>query len=243
MDCVCCYEKSEIYIKCECGVVSCGDCLSLGTEVAISEIKKLFCFGGCGKETSPDILTTVGVFHSVLDRYNDVCMSIDMAKLGISKREEDVIDDETLNLVIRCCGVIFMRGDACNKVSCPICHTKYCWVCKDIIKGYEHFDIGKCELYGEREVVLANIERKIAFMLSSFWEKIFDFLDRVKNNKTTFTPQAPRIVDYELLVEPIRYLMTSLKEMIKIKDDEYEERMQKKSMRWKTLTLTIIMLL
>ena len=61
---------------------------------------------------------------------------------------------ETNNLVIKCCGIPFIRGDACNKVACsiPTCPKKYCWICKgDItIEGYNHFERTGCPLWGER---------------------------------------------------------------------------------------------
>src|SRR5579863_7507403 len=28
----------------------------------------------------------------------------------------------------------------CNKMSCTYCHTLSCYVCRSIIRGYEHFD-------------------------------------------------------------------------------------------------------
>lgn len=63
-------------------------------------------------------------------------------------------DDEkaTEDLVIKCCGVPFIRGDACNKVTCPYCDKKFCWICKSEIYDYSHFSdrVGGCNQWGER---------------------------------------------------------------------------------------------
>ncbi|KAI8833793.1 hypothetical protein BJ741DRAFT_550890 [Chytriomyces cf. hyalinus JEL632] len=33
----------------------------------------------------------------------------------------------------------YYKTDGCNKMSCPRCHTLQCYVCKEIITGYDHF--------------------------------------------------------------------------------------------------------
>lgn len=63
-------------------------------------------------------------------------------------------DKDTENFILRCfCGLPIVRGDACNKIKCPQCRRQWCWICKKNLLGavpYEHFDGGKCPLYGER---------------------------------------------------------------------------------------------
>jgi TRIAD3 protein (E3 ubiquitin-protein ligase RNF216) len=45
------------------------------------------------------------------------------------------------------CSQQFVKlGNGCNKVRCG-CGTKVCYVCQKEIRGYEHFDNGKCGLY------------------------------------------------------------------------------------------------
>lgn len=55
--------------------------------------------------------------------------------------------ETTEKFVIRCCNVSFILHDGCNKLTCPVCKSLYCWECKSKIYGYEHFRIGKCEMY------------------------------------------------------------------------------------------------
>lgn len=57
----------------------------------------------------------------------------------------------TNDFLLKCCGMPFYRGDACNKVKCPKCPKYYCWICKQQVFDYSHFSPGKiCKLYGER---------------------------------------------------------------------------------------------
>jgi hypothetical protein len=65
-------------------------------------------------------------------------------------------EEETANFVLKCCGSPFVRGDGCNKVTCPNCRKIYCWICKKRISGYHHFDQrnyggrkGNCKLWGD----------------------------------------------------------------------------------------------
>jgi len=66
-------------------------------------------------------------------------------------------DEEATNkFVIKCCGIPFLRGDACNKVCCSKCQKPYCWLCKTDITGesYDHFNSmqirNKCNLWGDK---------------------------------------------------------------------------------------------
>jgi hypothetical protein len=57
----------------------------------------------------------------------------------------------TNDFLLQCCGISFYRGDACNKVKCPKCSKYYCWICKERVLDYTHFNPKKvCTLYGER---------------------------------------------------------------------------------------------
>lgn len=211
MSCVCCYENFHPLVTCECGEKSCHSCIRAGTTVAISSFKKLFCLGGCKREIHIDVLATI-LNHKVLDKYNDVSMSIDMSKMGITGENVTQVDEETLKLVIRCCGVIFVRGDACNKVSCPVCHVKYCWVCKEVIEDYRHFETGRCEIYGEREAILKRISEKMSVAMNNYWDEVFNVIIRLRNELPVVFPQPPRNVDFDLLIEPIIYLMVNMRD-------------------------------
>lgn len=66
---------------------------------------------------------------------------------------KDKAEPETEKYVIKCCGVVFIRGDACNKVKCPTCKIPYCWICKKKNIDYTHFveEGPGCHLFGERK--------------------------------------------------------------------------------------------
>ncbi|KAF8604337.1 hypothetical protein BDV93DRAFT_522453 [Ceratobasidium sp. AG-I] len=38
------------------------------------------------------------------------------------------------------CGQNFVKESGCNKMTCPKCRSLSCYVCRKVIKGYEHFD-------------------------------------------------------------------------------------------------------
>ncbi|KAL5526297.1 hypothetical protein ACEPAF_8020 [Sanghuangporus sanghuang] len=38
------------------------------------------------------------------------------------------------------CKKAFIKESGCNKMTCPNCHTLSCYICRQIIKGYDHFD-------------------------------------------------------------------------------------------------------
>ncbi|KAI6097248.1 hypothetical protein F5141DRAFT_473812 [Pisolithus sp. B1] len=38
------------------------------------------------------------------------------------------------------CQKAFIKEQGCNKMTCPNCHTVSCYICRQIITGYEHFD-------------------------------------------------------------------------------------------------------
>ena len=55
---------------------------------------------------------------------------------------------------IRCCGVLIVRADGCNKLTCTTCRKLWCAYCKQNAKnGYQHFigqgSNGKCPLHGD----------------------------------------------------------------------------------------------
>ncbi|KAL2862776.1 uncharacterized protein BJX67DRAFT_291919 [Aspergillus lucknowensis] len=64
---------------------------------------------------------------------------------GISERHE-VEEAMSKALIRNCpkCQVKIVKEDGCNKMSCPQCHTRMCYICqKDITKeGYNHFGRG-----------------------------------------------------------------------------------------------------
>ena len=114
---------------------SCGNCHEI-SDVGDYEFKDYFCIA-CKTNTC---------FKCKLAPHEGLC----------AKDKED--EDKTKAYVIECCGTPFIRGDACNKVTCQTCKTKYCWICKAKNIEYNHFvDDGKgCHLFGERPEVKAS---------------------------------------------------------------------------------------
>lgn len=37
-----------------------------------------------------------------------------------------------------CVNMCFVQ---CNKMTCPYCHTLSCYVCRQVVTGYEHFHV------------------------------------------------------------------------------------------------------
>ncbi|CAK5264691.1 unnamed protein product [Mycena citricolor] len=37
------------------------------------------------------------------------------------------------------CNKAFVKDHGCNKMTCPFCHTKSCYLCRKVITGYDHF--------------------------------------------------------------------------------------------------------
>ncbi|KAG1903018.1 uncharacterized protein F5891DRAFT_1019925 [Suillus fuscotomentosus] len=45
------------------------------------------------------------------------------------------------------CQKAFIKEHGCNKMTCPNCRTVSCYICREIINGYEHFNKNKCLLW------------------------------------------------------------------------------------------------
>jgi hypothetical protein len=96
-----------------------------------NEQNVFFCIGGCKK-------------------YSCIKCQKDSHEGGCELTEKQKSDElKTKNHVIQCCGNVFIRGDACNKVYCPTCDVAFCWLCKKKNIDYEHFNNTFCMLYGE----------------------------------------------------------------------------------------------
>lgn len=87
---------------------------------------------------------------------------------GVCNSERRKEEEATLRYIITCdCGNKFIRGDACNKLACPACRRKFCWICKARlgVDGYLHFAVKgdkkdkRCQLYGERPENQVVVER------------------------------------------------------------------------------------
>ncbi|KAF6751283.1 hypothetical protein DFP72DRAFT_816799 [Ephemerocybe angulata] len=50
------------------------------------------------------------------------------------------------------CGTPFVKEDGCNKMTCPSCGAFSCYVCKEPVRGYGHFE-GHDNIYGVRRIL------------------------------------------------------------------------------------------
>ncbi|KAF8300413.1 hypothetical protein DL93DRAFT_2122285 [Clavulina sp. PMI_390] len=93
------------------------------------------------------------------------CKKLDHLPKSCKEMEEDrgldarhVIEEAmTAALTRRCpkCNNPFVKTDGCNKMTCPSCRTLSCYLCRESINGYDHFDSsrgtkrngGKCRLW------------------------------------------------------------------------------------------------
>eukprot|EP00026_Physarum_polycephalum_P007108 Phypoly_transcript_07162.p1 GENE.Phypoly_transcript_07162~~Phypoly_transcript_07162.p1 ORF type:complete len:506 (+),score=42.65 Phypoly_transcript_07162:109-1626(+) len=47
------------------------------------------------------------------------------------------------------CGTRIQKSSGCNKMTCSRCHSYFCWLCGESIRGYDHFHHGGCVLFEE----------------------------------------------------------------------------------------------
>ncbi|KAM0755017.1 hypothetical protein T439DRAFT_322072 [Meredithblackwellia eburnea MCA 4105] len=67
------------------------------------------------------------------------CAEVDADnKIDIIHRIEEAMSEA---LIRKCpkCSEPYVKEDGCNKITCPKCGTLSCYICRDIIRGYEHF--------------------------------------------------------------------------------------------------------
>ncbi|KAJ3937045.1 MAG: hypothetical protein NXY57DRAFT_982937 [Lentinula lateritia] len=78
------------------------------------------------------------------------CKKIDHLPKSCKEMEEDKVLDGrhlieeamTRALMRNCphCDKSFVKEDGCNKMTCPHCHTLSCYVCRQRVTGYDHFN-------------------------------------------------------------------------------------------------------
>jgi hypothetical protein len=122
----------------------------------------------------------------------------------------------------------------CNKMSCPHCRTLSCYICRQIIKGYDHFDqnppsgpsgsrrSGKCPLWDSVEQRHAN---EVRYFVKVLWRPMSDrFPPRSKqqpkkrwpSSRETIQKLIPLLLKWTspmsllLLLAPPRRLCTDL---------------------------------
>ncbi|KAI8610261.1 hypothetical protein BC830DRAFT_1167712 [Chytriomyces sp. MP71] len=58
--------------------------------------------------------------------------------LSVRHKIEEAMTEALLRKCPKCANQYF-KEDGCNKMQCPRCHTLQCYVCKEVIIGYDHF--------------------------------------------------------------------------------------------------------
>ncbi|KAI5119963.1 hypothetical protein M0805_004343 [Coniferiporia weirii] len=59
--------------------------------------------------------------------------------LDVRHRVEEAMTEALMRNCPKCKRA-FVKEGGCNKMTCPNCRTLSCYICREIIKGYEHFD-------------------------------------------------------------------------------------------------------
>ncbi|KAF9054814.1 hypothetical protein BJ165DRAFT_1337360 [Panaeolus papilionaceus] len=101
-----------------------------------------------------------------------MCKKLDHLPKSCQEVEEDKVLDGrhaieeamTAALMRNCpnCKKAFIKEQGCNKMTCPHCRTLSCYICRQVIKGYDHFNqmpnqpgpsrkSGKCSLWDKVE--------------------------------------------------------------------------------------------
>ena len=102
-------------------------------------------------------------------------------------------------LVRKCngCGRPFLKEDGCNKMTCPFCKHRQCYVCSKTIYDYEHFDNpldkNPCPMYGDMDELLK------AQVSSAQDETVRELLEKRKDLK-----EEDLRVDHETIVKSKR---------------------------------------
>lgn len=74
-------------------------------------------------------------------------------------RERDLVNQIQSARVIQAttrpcpgCGAAIDKTEGCNKMLCANCGAYFCWKCRKVIHGYEHFREGACTLFDQAEI-------------------------------------------------------------------------------------------
>ncbi|KAI1779667.1 hypothetical protein F4818DRAFT_436970 [Hypoxylon cercidicola] len=82
------------------------------------------------------------------------------AEVAIDRGRHELEEAMTDALVRYCnsCKNPFLKSEGCNKISCPKCGTKHCYVCRQTVTSYDHFNnvdrggrVGQCPLFDNTE--------------------------------------------------------------------------------------------
>eukprot|EP00879_Flechtneria_rotunda_P008356 GHRR01008753.1.p1 GENE.GHRR01008753.1~~GHRR01008753.1.p1 ORF type:complete len:156 (+),score=28.10 GHRR01008753.1:2021-2488(+) len=50
------------------------------------------------------------------------------------------------------CGMATIKNEGCNKMTCSYCRQAWCWKCRQVIEGYDHFKESKCNMFDQEEI-------------------------------------------------------------------------------------------
>ncbi|KAH7906652.1 hypothetical protein BJ138DRAFT_1129757 [Hygrophoropsis aurantiaca] len=138
------------------------------------------------------------------------CKKLDHLPKSCKEMEEDkhldaqhVVEEAMTRALMRnCpkCQKAFIKENGCNKMTCPNCHTLSCYICRQVIHGYEHFnhappyngpsDNSKCQLWDAVEQRHAEEVTEAAKRALEEFKRDHPDLDP-NNIKVDLPPPAP----------------------------------------------------
>ncbi|KAI9031991.1 hypothetical protein DFJ74DRAFT_592509, partial [Hyaloraphidium curvatum] len=62
--------------------------------------------------------------------------------LNVQHTVEEAMTEALVRSCPNCPGSRFFKVDGCNKMTCPTCRATICYVCRQVIPGYQHFSHG-----------------------------------------------------------------------------------------------------
>lgn len=62
--------------------------------------------------------------------------------LQVQHKVEEAMTDALVRTCPKCPNSRFFKIDGCNKLTCPTCGSVICYLCREIIRGYDHFSHG-----------------------------------------------------------------------------------------------------
>jgi E3 ubiquitin-protein ligase RNF216 len=78
-----------------------------------------------------------------------VPVSCEEAKLNNKTTVRHAVEEAMTEALVRTCNKCknkFIKEIGCNKMTCPRCGNKQCYICSETIKDYSHFDRGTCQM-------------------------------------------------------------------------------------------------
>ncbi|KAF9984449.1 hypothetical protein BGZ75_003960 [Mortierella antarctica] len=152
IECGCCFDEvaPNRVAQCEDGHLFCMECSRRGAEVEIGyqrTVLKCMSAGCKSAFTDSEAIKFLpsAVFKGLLRARQQQELKMhrkEQEKNSVLSAQHRVEEQMSQALIRECpkCKSRFFKTEGCNKMTCPECHTKMCYVCKKEIKDYSHFD-------------------------------------------------------------------------------------------------------